>query len=186
MGYDTKLVFVTCNGKRKDGRIVGYCSEVASIELACAAYDDFGELIEKKRRENDKVEKGVKTALEELEEKHKGLYTHEGEHTEEVMRMSKTAQDKLTKAYYKLKKEVERELPYFYPDGNTEAYRDSYGDLLLVGSLEEVNEAILKSNAKSIAKGDYPNGYRRFNAALKLMEGLKDFGEDIYVIMFGH
>lgn len=187
MGYDTKLVFVSNSGHRSKGRMVGYCSVIATLEMGCCSYHDMGDLINKCRENNKEHEADLLVNVERARELYKNLFTSDGEYTEEVAGLTKEARQERIDAYYKLKKAIEKRLPFFFADnGNDELYTDSYGDLLLVASLADVKRAIVKSNAKSIANGEHDMGYRRFNTAVKLIEGLEDFGEDVEVIMFGH
>lgn len=73
---------------------------------------------------------------------------------------------------------------YMYgPDGNTRIVEDSYGHELSAIPAERVLALIKKANVGS----GYPNGYRRYNMAIPLLEsfiasGFKNAG----VVLYGH
>ena len=190
MGYETELIFVTGNNKTKAGRICGYQSVEATLEMGKCAYGVFGELIDRCRNEVKATHDQAVRDVEHMELLGRELFTHEGNYTPEMEAIKTQAErEKRSAPYYKEKRAIETKLPYFYKDGNTELFLDAYGDLLLVASLIDLKLAILKSNAEEIHDKHYENGggYRRFNMAIRLIEAFQlDFGEDVQVILYGH
>lgn len=185
MGYETKLIFVTNHRKKKEGRPVDYCSVVATLEMGKICYDFVGDLIGKLQKIVKPLEELYRNKIKEMEEVHKELFNSDGNWTEELAKLPKAEQDKRYAVYSKIRIALEKKLPFVF-EGDDATFEDCYGNLLLVASLKEVKEAIIKSNAKEIAEGNYEFGYRRFNVALKLIEGLEDFGEEVFVILYGH
>lgn len=187
MGYETKLVFVTHSNKSVEGRVVGYCCVIGTMDLSKCAYDDMGDLIEKCRTENKALGKDLHDEIEHMENVYKTIFDHDGEYVSEVEKLPKVEQNKKYAVYSKLRQSLEKKLPFFYADnGNDQIFEDRYGDVLLVAGINDVKKALIRSNAKSIAKGEYELGYRRFNAAIKMIEGLENFGEEVSVVLFGH
>lgn len=108
--------------------------------------------------------------------------------------MPEDEREVLVNKYHRASRVLENKLPYiFWEDGNIESFEDSYGDLLLVVSLEELKEAIEYDRAQDIIKndGNEYKYYRRFDLALNMINTFlnnKDVWdhENIKVVMWGH
>lgn len=187
MGYETKLIFVTAN-KKKEGRPVGYCRVEAELEMGkIGGYGEIDVLLTKATEVSKKLKTEYGELVDTLKEGEKEMFNSEGDYTEEYSTMKEKVRDR---EYNKMigipRRKLDKVLPYVY-DGDDQAFEDAYGDFLLVVGLKELKEAIIKDNASEIAKGNYELGYRRFNIALKLIEGFEhDFGEEVLVVMWGH
>lgn len=195
MGYETCLLFVS-NWKKG---FTGYCSIEASLEMGkCSGYDAISELMEKAQAKHTKKETAaLKSLIAEHEHGHKSMFTEEGNYTPEYAAMNeKFAQKAYNELIAKPAKALEKRLPYvMWYSHSIEEYEDSYGDLLMVVTLDECRAAMLKALAQSMGKDDYPGdkdvipGYRRFHMALKLIEAFdpKIWGEkDVRVMLYGH
>jgi hypothetical protein len=185
MGYDTRLVFVTGTKNKKTKKLTGYCSVVATMEMACIAYNAFGALIDQKRealgKHNQKVIAGH---VQETEDLGKEIYGADGEHTDEFLALDIKEQERKKKVYYTSRKTLEQMHPYIYEGGDGQRFLDSYGDVLMIATLEEVRLALAKDAAKQLLEEG--QAYRRYAPALALCDALKDFGEDVEVVMYGH
>jgi len=188
MGYETELIFVTGNHKTKEGRISGYQHVEASLEMGKCADGAFGELIKACRIDSKRGYPAIIKEIEQVEKLHKELFTADGDYTEELKAIPDDAgRSKRAVPYYKAKDALEKKVPYFYKDGNTELFLDAYGSLLMVASLKDVKTAIIKSNAKEIMDGNFELGYRRFDMAIRMIEAFEQFfGETVQVILYGH
>lgn len=188
MGYETELIFVSGYKKTKEGRICGYQSVEATLEMGKCASGAFGELLKECGFGGRSEKTSLIKEVEQVESMHKELFTSDGDYTEEMKAIPNEAdKSKRCAPYYKAKEALEKKLPYFFKDGNTELFMDAYGSLLMVASLEDVKKAIVKSNAQEIISGNYELGYRRFNIALRMIEAFEqDFGEAVQVILYGH
>lgn len=183
MGYETKVMFVT--NYQKKGTAVGYCRQEASLEMGKICSGKVGELIDRLQNEVKPLEEKYRDQIKEIEEDSRKIYDRDGNYLEEISNLPEKKKKLISQKHFKKQKALEVVLPYVY-DGNEQVFEDSYGNFLLIATLKEVKEAIIKDNAKEITDGNYEFGYRRFNIALKLIEGFETFGEEVLVILFGH
>ena len=115
MGYETELIFVTGNNKTKAGRICGYQSVEATLEMGKCAYGAFGELIDRCRNEVKATHDQAVRDVEHMELLGRELFTHEGNYTPEMEAIKTQAErEKRSAPYYKEKRAIETKLPYFY------------------------------------------------------------------------
>ena len=181
MGYETRLIFVHGN------KPVGYQQNLAELDLCKVAYNHFGELIDICRI-RQKVPKRVRKMLDKLNE----IKNKIGDLSELAFWVGEEIdaddlKEKLQKQQFDLELKLEKHLPFLYGlDGDETFFDDQYGDVLLIASLDEVKQAIIKDQAKSIVEEGF--NYRRFDVALRMIEGFErkpDF-EGIKVVLFGH
>ena len=186
MGYETKLIFVT-NYTSKKGKIVGYCRKEATLEMGKVAYGWFGSLIDKLQANVAILEEKYRDKIEQVNVANNQMFDRAGEWTKEYESISVEERNKeYTNLISKPTQILEKALPFIY-EGNDKYYEDNYGNFFLVATLQEVKEAIVKDNAKDIAKGETDIGYRRYAIALKMIEAFEhDFGEPVFVILAGH
>lgn len=185
MGYETTLIFV--NDYKK--KFVGYCGVEATLRMGCIAYGAVNDLINKPR---DKITEAEEKELQKLvsayESQEKRCFT-DGEYGEEIRDMPEKERKKEIKKLYACEKKLSK-LPYVYYRSDSQQYVDSYGSLLLLVDLKELRDAMVKEQARLISSGEYELGYRRFKAALLLVEHFMS-AEDwtpgtIKVVMWGH
>lgn len=190
MGYDTRLVIVKRNKRsRKAMSTDNYMRKEAELEMGCCCYGKIAELISSLRKKNAQ-HVGISEEIQEFTACHKAIFNAEGNWTEELAALSEAAQHERCATLHKLQRALNKKIPYMYVD-DEETYTDSYGDVLLVASVQEIRSAILQDLAASVAKKEYEGlgngGYRRFNIALDLLNSFKNnFGEDVEVVLYGH
>ena len=178
MGYETTLFFVNTYGNKS-----GFCNIEASLELCKVAYDEMGDLINKAGVHKDAEKKH--SLIKKHQQLYKTIYDAEGNYQETYDELSDETKKKIKQDYDKASKELDSKLYYIYLDGELESYVDSYGDLLKVTTIEELEDAIRKSQAKMIVNDG--SGYWRFDLALEMIRTLKEKGKSDYkVILWGH
>jgi len=182
MGYETTLLFVSHYREK----FVDFGKIEATLRMGKIAYDYISDLIGKHTRKNKKlIEKAKRWS-----NLHNEIYNLDGNHTMEFKELSEKEQQKKVDKLHKLEESLNAKLPYVYhTSGNKQDYLDCYDDLLIVVPLEELREAIIKSQAKTITDGQYELGYRRFDMALRMIEMFdkKIWGsKDVKVILYGH
>lgn len=186
MGYETTLYFVDNWDKRKRG----FLQVIGSLDLCKVAYGNFGDLLDKIRK-RQKVSKRVKNLLDEL----RNVRNKKAELEEQIFWNGDTpiesdVKEKIHQKETALEHKLEKYLPFIFIDGNTQEFEDSYGEVLMIADLEEVENAIVKDQAKSIVEKEFDDGkgYRRFDTALKMIESFKtkDQWTNIKVVLWGH
>lgn len=191
MGYETTMLVV--DGSEKKGKPVGYQSIIASLELSCCGHKGpMGQLIEQLQKAVKELSKETLNEVSEVEEEQKKCFTSNGDYTPELEKLSEEDKNKRTKKYFSMRQKLSDKLPYVYHrDHNNEEFVDCYGDALLVASVKEVYEALVRDQAETIANKEYDSayGYRRFHLAIKLLEAfMQDSGSwsRVKVILYGH
>lgn len=184
MGYETRLIFVSDWEKK----FKGFGSAEATLEMGCISYGFIAELI-KKLRSNNKLIRPINKKIDRFEELQKKVYGDDGNYPEDFKSLDRKEQRKLEKEHWQLEKELGKKLLYIY-DGRKQAFRDAYGDLLLVVSLDELKEALIKDDARLIHEEKYDKGYRRFKLALEMIQHFQnpDYWNknEIKIVMWGH
>ena len=178
MGYETTLFFVNTYGNKS-----GFCNIEASLELCKVAYDEMGDLINKAGVHKDAEKKH--SLIKKHQQLYKTIYNSEGNYSDEYNELTTDTRQKLEKDFDKTRKELDSKLYYICKGEELESYVDSYGDLLKVTTIEELEDAIRKSQAKMIVNDG--SGYWRFDLALEMIRTLKEKGKSDYkVILWGH
>lgn len=176
MGYETTLLVVDGNGRKS----VGYHNIVATVELSKVAYDAVGDIIESKKDDKDLSEQ-----VREWEESWKETYTLEGDYNPNLQLLSESEKSKKGDKVYSVEQKLSKKLPYvFYSNGNKQDFVDDYGSLLKVVEVKDIYNAILQDQAKMIKEDG--EGYRRFDIALKVLEGFMNDKWNVKVILWGH
>jgi len=197
MGYETTMLIV--EGKEKKGKPAGYHSVIASVELSCCGGNGYmGKLIQKLKTDDQKPkDKLLYEEVSDAENEHKKCFNAEGNWVEELEHASKKDQDKVTNKYYSMIRKIEAKLPYVYWNNqNSNFFIDNYGSLLIVATIKEAYEALIRDQAQYyqqllIDKKEYSsiNGYRRFHLAIKVLEGFiqnESCWSGVKVILYGH
>jgi hypothetical protein len=186
MGYETTLIFINDYKKKFEG----YCSVEATLKMGCIAYGVLDKLLTKIRDKRTEVEeKEMQSLVSAYESQEKRCFTN-GEYGEEIRDMPEKERKKEIKKLYAYEKKL-KTLPYtYYNSCNSHQYTDIYGDLLLLVELKELRDAMVKEQARLISSRKYEYGYRRFKAALLLVEHFMS-AEDwtpgtVKVVMWGH
>lgn len=181
MGYETNLIFVSNYKKEK----TGYLKVEAILEMGKIAYNEFGKLLDKIRaskknsKQTEKLLDELNRVRSEKRDIEEQIFWKGGEYLNVV-------KDKLGERESGLEHKLEQKLPFIYLDGNTQEFQDRYGDELMVATLEEVEDALIRDNAKIVFENGKP--YRRFDIALKMIEEFKKecwSSENIRVILWG-
>ena len=187
MGYETRLIFISAGSKKKT---VGYCSKVAELELSKVAYNNIGKLIEQKRHDSDELRKEIGQQIKEIKIMHSDLFGADGDYTEEAKSMTPKDRDLAIKKMYDLKSKVEKKIPYIYIGEDEQGYEDSYGDLLLVATLQELKSALVHDNALAVVGKDREDslGDSHFILAIKMIEEFENTKKwhGIKVVLYGH
>ena len=141
----------------------------------------------KKHKNNDEV---LKEKITECEKIFREVFSN-GDYTEYYKSLGAEEKNELDKERFKLESYLEKKLPYVYwEDGNEHNYADRYGSTLMVVSLQDLKEAIIKQQAEEINTGNFKLGYGKYDMALRMIEGFmnSDFWDEKYtrVIMWGH
>jgi len=186
MGYETTMKIVSSYGNKKT---VGYLSKIAELELSKVCCDEMGKLISKLQEESKERDPLLRKEIEEVKNERNKLYNREGNFTEEAEAMDpkkrKVWQNKVSKKEVKLQKK----LPYIY-HGDEAIFCDCYGDFLLICNPEDVLQAMVRDQAKTIHTQEYSGegGYRRFRVGIAMLEQFigKNFDEKVKVILYGH
>lgn len=179
MGYETNLLFVGNYTNFK-----GYCLIVASLDVCKVGYGATGKLMQEARQRVEDKPKLLEM-IKAFEAEYNFLYNSEGNYSDEANQLDSKELNALIEAYYKSRLALEKLLPFVRMDGK-DCFTDKYGDLLMVVSLSELRDAIIKDNSEFLSKDGAT--YRRFDAALKLIDAFRPelFGEEIKVIMWGY
>jgi len=190
MGYETKMMVVSSYGRLNKKKLAGYLKQEATLELGCVCYDKLGDLIRRLKDESKEVEgaEELRDEISAISKEYKAIYT-DGDYSYEALQLTKKQREARGKKLCNREHRLGKKLPYVFEGSSNETYTDSYGDFLLVATLEEVLEAMVKDQAKSILKEEYESnrGYRRFALAIALLESFKsDFGDEVKVVLYGH
>ena len=137
------------------------------------------------------VDKELHEDMKELEALLRKCFNADGEWVEELEHASEEDRNRVTKKYYAALHILVANLPYIYWGSKDESFTDSYGSRLIVATIEEVYDALVRDQAKTIADKEYDSayGYRRFHLAIKLLEGFlqdKVSWKNVRVILYGH
>lgn len=181
MGYETTLLFIRNYGKKP----IGYCPISASLELS-KIYWAIGDLVEKARsRINPKERDKLSRMIDNLEEMRKTIYDGEGDYTEEARKWTEKQRDSYGDRICSLRKRIEKKLPAIFWQGDDTSYRDNYGDLLLVVTLDELRCALLEAQKKAIKEDDRLE--TDFVLALQMINHFQtiDSGNH-WVVLWGH
>lgn len=185
MGYDTTLIFVEDWQKK----FKSYCRILATVDLAKVGCDNFGDLISKCQKPNRYQKQIVRydKLVNEIEDLNYSI-AHEKD-VEEYVKTLKALQKELKQIEAKL----EEKCPFiYYESGNIVSFSDRYSEPLMIASLEDVREAIIRDQAKTIHKKEYDGirGYRRYNTGLALVEHFLDTDQwvkgTVRVVLWGH
>lgn len=181
MGYETRLVFVNTWEKTN-----GYKTVEATLEMGKICHNEFSKLIDKittrqasKNEATEKLRDTLRTNNNRKEQVIEDLFW-KGEkpdvsEAKEIRKVEGETEDTL-----------EKKLPFIYEDGERQSYEDCYGSVLLVATLEEVKDAIVQDQTKSITEDGKP--YRRYSVALAMINEFLNKKEwsQIKVILWGH
>jgi hypothetical protein len=183
MGYETTLIVVETTQIKKNGQPHDYMRVVATVEL-CKATGKHLDSLRIKKSDEDYLKD-----INRLEELQNIMYDREGNYNEEFKKLSATERKKIEQEDTRLSKKIRKQLPFiFHTSHNNENYTDSYGDVLMIADVRAVYTAILKDQADLIVKGEYEHGYRRYTAALKMLEAFLNEKEwpRLKVVLWGH
>jgi len=191
MGYEITLLVVETNKEDENKNPVGYCSVVATLDLCKCGYDGAVSKINEAKAKKGKEKERLEVIAEAVEKEHTNCYNHEGNYTPRLKKMTEKNRQKEIDKWIGACRTAEKEIPYvYYVNENTQSFFDSHGDLLRACTVKEIYDAIeadQKTTLENKEYGDSPHGYRRFEAALAMLQPfLNEKLWKVSVLLWGH
>jgi len=179
MGYETKIMFVNGYGKKN-----GYQRTEAIIEMGKITWHkSFYEFVEKTKKKTKNTDVDERT-MDKIKELHNEIYNGVGNHTIEHEKLDEKEQNKKSDKYYKLRQRMEKKYPFVF-EGDEEAYKDNYGDFLIVCSIKELEREIEKVRFEQMNNEDYPDeAWDKYDIAIAMCKGFKS--RKLKVVLWGH
>ena len=178
MGYETELIFIQ-DWNRKKG---GFKQILARVEMGKICYNEFSKLLEKSKKEATVKQAGLLSELNDIRGDLDDATQGESDFDRDWI---KKANDNL----WKVENKLEKSLPMIFARDD-QSFEDSYGDLLIIVSLDDLYRAIMLDSAKELSNYKNPKGYRRYNLALKMIENFMDTEfwakGNVKVVLWGH